>query len=324
MTAEALSFWITKPGQGEIRTTTLPASTTDTVQVRTLFTGISRGTESLVFRGEVPESEYVRMRAPFQEGDFPGPVKYGYIATGIVERGPEALLGRPVFCLHPHQTRFVVPADQVTLLPDSVPASRAVLTANLETAINGLWDASPSLGDRIAVVGAGAVGCLVAWLAGQIPGCEVELIDIDPSRQLIANALGVDFATPEAARTEADLVVHTSGSEQGLGTALRLAAFEATVLEMSWYGRRQCHVALGEAFHMRRLQLKSSQVGQVATTQRARWDYQRRLQLALSLLSDPVLDQLITSESAFADLPETLARLASTPDGTICHRITYS
>lgn len=291
--------------------------------MRALHSGISRGTEMLVFRGEVPATEFERMRAPFQEGDFPGPVKYGYASVGVVEEGPDALKGRAVFCLHPHQTRYVVPADAVHPLPEGVPPARAVLAANMETAINALWDAAPRIGDRIAVVGGGVVGLLVAWLAGRLPGCEVELIDVRPSRRDTALALGVAFATPQDAKPEADRVLHASGNAQGLVTALGLAAFEATVIEMSWYGRREVALPLGEAFHARRLTLRSSQVGHVAAAQRARWSHRRRLALALSLLSDPVLDLLITDSAPFDELPDVLARLSSGCPDTLCQRIDY-
>jgi 2-desacetyl-2-hydroxyethyl bacteriochlorophyllide A dehydrogenase len=316
--------WTVAPGQAELRSETLPAPRPDQVMVRTLHSGISRGTETLVYRGEVPASEFPRMRAPFQAGEFPGPLKYGYSSVGIVDQGPASLLGRVVFCLFPHQTRYVVPADAVHPLPQDVPPARAVLAANLETAVNALWDAAPRVGDQITVVGAGVVGLLVAWLAGRLPGCRVQVVDINPARREIAESLGVDFALPPAAREDADLIVHASGQSAGLAIALRLAAFEATVLELSWYGNREVHVPLGAAFHARRLTLKSSQVGQVAAAQRSRWSHRRRLALALALLSDAALDRLITDASPFAALPDVLARLAANGgDATLCHRIDY-
>ncbi|MBA3624252.1 MAG: zinc-binding alcohol dehydrogenase [Methylibium sp.] len=321
--SEARACWIVAPGGAEIRREPLHAPGPDEVQVRTLHSAVSRGTELLVWRGEVPASEYGRMRAPFQAGDFPGPVKYGYNSVGVVEAGPPELLGRRVFCLYPHQTRYTVLVEAVHLLPDDVPPARAVLAANMETAINALWDASPRIGDRIAVVGAGVVGLLVAWLVARVPGCEVQVIDTRPARRVIADALGVGFALPEAAAPEADLVIHASASAAGLATALRLAAFEATVLELSWYGRRPVEVALGEAFHARRLTLKSSQVGHVAGAQRSRWTHRRRLGLALSLLAEPALDALITDSAPFAELPEVLARLAEGAPDTLCQRIDY-
>lgn len=277
----------------------------------------------LVLAGRVPASEHQRMRAPFQEGDFPAPVKYGYSNVGIVEQGPADLLGRAVFCLYPHQSRYVVPAAAVNLLPDNVPPARAVLAANMETAVNAVWDAEPRVGDRIAVVGGGVVGLLVAWLASRMPGCHVQLVDTYAPRAKVAEQLGLHFASPDDAAPEADLVIHASGNSAGLATALRLAAFEATVLEMSWYGEQRVSLPLGEAFHARRLTLKSSQVGHVATAQRARWTHGRRMALAVSLLQDAQLDALVTDSAPFEQLPQVLARLATGMPDTLCHRIDY-
>jgi len=320
---ETLAYWVVAPGHGELRREAVPQRSEQEASVRALYSGVSRGTEALVFAGGVPESEYRRMRAPFQAGDFPGPVKYGYANVGQVMSGPGTLTGKTVFCLYPHQQRFVVPADALYLLPETVPASRAVLAANLETALNSVWDSGVAPGDRVAVVGAGSVGALAAWLLGRMPGCEVELIDVNPQRRAIAEAFGVTFAEPATARPDADVVLHTSGSPEGLRLALRLAAFEATVCECSWYGTRSATLPLGEAFHSRRLTLKSSQVGSVATTHRARWSLRRRMELALALLTDPALDLLINSEGALEDLPRVMQRLARARGDTIMHRVSY-
>ena len=228
-----------------------------------------------------------------------------------------------MFVLYPHQTRYVVPAQALYVLPDQVPPNRAILGANLETAINGLWDARPHIGDRIAVIGAGTVGCLVAWLASRIAGCRVQLVDINPERRAVATTLGVSFAAPDQAAVLADVVVHASGSAAGLDLALRLAAFETRIVEMSWYGADTVSIALGNAFHSKRLSLISSQVGQVAGSQRARWDHRRRMELALSMLTEPALDALITGESDFEQLPSVMTQLADAPGDTICHRIRY-
>lgn len=319
----AQAFWIVEAGRGEIREEILPTPGSDQLLVRARRSGISRGTESLVFKGLVPSSQWQTMRCPFQTGEFPGPLKYGYASVGQIDAGPDALLGRRVFCLYPHQSAYVVPIGAVTLLPDNVPDTRAVLSANMETAVNGLWDAAPRLGDRISVVGAGVVGALVAALAARIPGVEVELVDSDPGRAGLAAALGCAFALPATAEGECDIVIHASGQPAGLETALRLAGFEATVLEMSWYGARRVPAPLGEAFHSRRLTLRSSQVGAVATAQRARWDFARRMKLAVSLLADPVFDALLTGQSTLDGLPDTLSRLADRVDGTLCHSVIY-
>ena len=315
---------MTAPGRGEIRGEDLVTPSATDVVVQALYSGISRGSEALVFGGHVPQSEWGRMSAPFQAGEFPAPVKYGYSSVGRVVSGPDELRGRTVFVLHPHQTRFVVPATAVHVIPDDVPSARAVLAANLETAINGVWDARPHVGDRISVVGAGAVGCLAAWLASKIPGCDVELVDINPGRAEVAGALGVPFAEPSAAVGEADLVIHASGAPAGLDLALRVAAVEATIVEMSWFGDQVVPLSLGGAFHAGRLTLRSSQVGRVAPSQRPRWNTRRRMQLALALLGDPVFDALISGESAFETLPDLMAQLARSPGDALCHRIRYS
>ena len=321
---EARAFWVAAPGRGEIRGETLAAPAAGEIRVRALFSGVSRGTEALVFQGRVPASEYDRMRAPFQAGAFPAPVKYGYASVGVVESGSRDLDGRVVFALFPHQTRYVVPMDAVTVLPENVPPQRAILAANLETAINGLWDARPHVGDRITVIGGGTVGCLVAWIAGRIGGCDVELVDVNPQRAAVARALGVRFAEPGSAADGPDLIIHASGSASGLALALSIAAFEATVVDLSWYGDQAVPVALGEGFHARRLTLKSSQVGHVSPAQRARWNTSRRMQLALTMLADPALDALITGETAFEDMPALMAALAAAPGNTLCHRIRYA
>ncbi|GAB3005881.1 zinc-dependent alcohol dehydrogenase [Saccharothrix stipae] len=318
MTRFARALWFTSAGKSEIREVELAEPGPGDVLVRTLYSGISRGTESLVLRGGVPESQREVMRAPFQEGDFPWPVKYGYLNVGVVERGP--LLGRTVFCLYPHQTHYVVPADAVTPVPDRVPAARAVLAGTVETAVNALWDAKPLVGDRIAVVGGGMVGCAVAAVLARFPGVRLQLVDADPGRASVAAALGVDFASPEDAAGDRDLVVHASATEAGLTRSLALLAAEGRVVELSWYGDRRVALPLGEFFHSRRLRLIGSQVGVVARPDRT---YAERMALALDLLADPAFDALITGESRFDDLPSVLPALASGALPALCHRVGY-
>lgn len=320
---EARSFWVEAPGRGTLRRETLAPVQPGEVLVTTCYSGISRGTESLVFSGRVPPSQYQAMRAPFQAGEFPAPVKYGYASVGRVEQGPPALRGRSVFCLFPHQDRYVVPVEAVVALPEDLPPERAVLAANTETALNVAWDADIGPGDRVCVVGAGVVGCLIAWLAGKIPGTEVTLVDIQASRASLAAGLGVAFAAPQQAPQEQDVVIHTSASSSGLSTALACAGMEAKVVEASWFGDAQPAVPLGEAFHARRLKLISSQVGQLPAGRRARWSYQRRLAKALELLRDAALDGLISGESRFEELPALMPRLASGSGEVLCQRIVY-
>ena len=324
----ARQFWVRTPGQGEILASPLGPREPDQVLVRALYSGISRGTESLVFRGEVPPSQHQAMRAPFQEGDFPGPVKYGYSSVGEVLEAPDqpgpSLVGRRVFCLHPHQDLYLVPAGAVHVLPDGLPPERAVLAANMETALNAVWDARPSVGDRIVVIGGGVVGLLVAVLCRQIPAAHVTLVDIDATREGVAESLGLEFAVLAPAGVDADFVFHASGSPQGLEAALSVAGVEATVVELSWYGTRSVPLPLGEAFHSRRLTLRSSQVGRIPVDRAPRWDHARRLSVALDLLRDERLDLLISGESDFETLPEVMGRLAGDGRGVLCHRIRYA
>ncbi|MBZ5740617.1 zinc-dependent alcohol dehydrogenase [Nocardioides mangrovi] len=318
------AFWVREPGRGELRSEPVPEPGPGEVLVRTLHSGISRGTESLVFRGGVPESQWGDMRAPFQQGSFPGPVKYGYLNVGVVERGPAELAGRTVFCLHPHQAAYVVPADEVVTVPDDVPARRAVLAGTVETALNALWDLRPLVGDRVTVVGAGMVGCCVARLLARVPEVEVTLVDVDPARAAVAEVLGAAFGTPEDLGDRLgrqDAVVHTSATASGLQLSLDLLEPEGTVLDLSWYGDQRVHLALGGAFHSRRLRIRSSQVGVVAG--RGRRSHADRLALALRLLRDPAYDVLLTGDSPFADLPDVMARLGSGALPALCHTIDY-
>jgi threonine dehydrogenase-like Zn-dependent dehydrogenase len=321
--SDALAFWLREPGVGEIWPAPLPEPGPDDVFVRTLRSGVSRGTETLVFRGGVPASQYAAMRAPFQDGDFPGPVKYGYLSVGVVEHGPPELRGRTVFCLYPHQTAYVVPAQAVVVVPDEVPPARAVLAGTVETAVNALWDAAPLLGDRITVVGAGRVGCAVARLLARFPGVRVTLVDIDAARAGVAAALGVDFALPADATDGRDLVVHTSATSAGLQHSLDLLAPEGTVIDLSWYGDAEVHLSLGGSFHSGRLGIRASQVGIVAAARRGRRTATERLTLALDLLRDPAFDTLITGASRFEELPDVMARLAGGSLPALCHTLTY-
>ena len=321
--AVAQALWYVAPGRAEIREERLGALAPGAVRVRALHGALSRGTEALVAAGRVPESEFTRMRAPHMGGTFPFPVKYGYATVGRVEEGPGGLAGRSVFALYPHQTLFDLPADAVVPLPAGVPPARAILSANMETALNATWDAGPGPFSCIAVVGAGVVGSLVGLLCKRLAGADVTLVDVNPARAEIAAALGLRFAMPDTAPTECDLVVHTSASAAGLVTALNLAGDEATVLELSWYGVGDVAVPLGGAFHSRRLKLVSSQVGKVAPSHRKDWSHRRRLETAIGMLTEPRLDALIAPAVAFHDLPARLPQILAPGSGILCQRIDY-
>ncbi len=321
LTAEAL--WYVGSGQAEIRQERLDPLAEGMVRVRAVYGAISRGTEALIAAGKVPASEYQRMRGPHMAGSFPFPVKYGYATVGRVEAGPDGLIGRNVFVLHPHQTVFDVPADAAVPVPKDVSTSRAVLAANMETALNATWDADPSPAGAIAVVGAGVVGALAGFLCTRVPGAAVTLIDINPAREELARALDLEFARPDHAPGDCKLVVHTSGDPRGLATAIDIAGDEATILEMSWYGEGSVPVPLGGAFHSRRLKLVSSQVGKVAPSRRATTSPRQRLEQAIALLADARLDALLMPATPFRELPERLRDIFDPNSGVLCQLIAY-
>lgn len=311
----ARAFWTVAPGRGEIRTETLPAVAADQVLVRTLASGVSRGTEALVFAGRVPASQHAAMRAPMMDGAFPFPVKYGYSAVG------RRTDGRRVFALHPHQSVFAVRAAMAIEVPDAVPTHRAVLAANLETALNLCWDAVPLAGERMLVVGAGVVGLLAASLLARVPAARVTVVDIDPARERLAALFGCGFCSPAAVPREQELIVHASASEAGLRTCLDCAALEARIIEASWFGDAAPSLPLGETFHARRLRLIATQVGAVAPAMRGRRSHAERLDLALGLLTDDRYDALLDGPTRFDDMPEAMPRILA--PGGLCHVITY-
>lgn len=326
----ARALWYVRPGVAEVRAEALPAVGPGFARVTTLYSGLSRGTERLVLDGAVPATEYDRMRAPLQGGAFPFPVKYGYCATGIVEEGPDELTGRVVFCLHPHQDTFVAAVEMLAPVPDGVPAQRATLAANMETALNAVWDSGATAGDRIVVVGAGIVGLMVAAVCARLPGADVTVIDVLPDRAEIVAALGARFASPSTTTTaasslpiDADVAFHTSANPAGLDTAIGCLGLEGTVVELSWYGTKPVAVTLGGAFHSRRLKIVSSQVGHVSAGHRPRWSYRRRLTKALDLLADPIFDRLVGAEIAFADAAKAVPLALTAPGSGLPPIIRY-
>lgn len=319
----ARSLWYVAPGRAEIREERLPAPRAGDLRIRALHSGISRGTEALVQAGRVPEGEYERMRAPAMAGRFPFPVKYGYAMVGRVEAGPAESVGRIVFALHPHQDVFHAAPDAVLPVPDDVAPARAVLAANMETALNALWDAGAGPADRIAIVGAGVVGGLVGYLCGRLPGADVTLVDTDPARENLARAFGIAFAAPQTMPRDCDLVFHASGSAAGLASAVAAAGDEATIVELSWYGTGTTPLALGGAFHSRRLRLVASQVGQVSPSRRPRWSPRKRLAAALALLADPTLDRLLAPPAGFCELPARLPAILAPQSGVLCQLVNY-
>jgi NADPH:quinone reductase-like Zn-dependent oxidoreductase len=319
-TAQALFY--TAPGLAELREVALPPLGEGMAEVCTLYSGLSRGTERLVSGGLVPPAEYQRMRAPLQEGEFPFPVKYGYAAVGLVEAGPEDLLGRKVFCLHPHQDRFRVGVEWLAQLPEGVPPARAVLAANAETALNAIWDAGLARGERVLVLGAGLLGCLIAAFLARFHG-PVDVTDKLSEPGAVLSDFPVNFLSGPPEGPTYDVVFHSTASAAGLQTALDVLDFEGRVIELSWFGEAPVRLNLGGAFHSRRLSIRCSQVGHVSPARRATTSHRQRLAEALELLAEPRLDRLITGEVAFADLAGEIPRLLAPGAPGIATRISY-
>ncbi|QFR34474.1 zinc-binding alcohol dehydrogenase [Ancylobacter sp. TS-1] len=316
-------LWCAAPGRYELRQAPLGERPADALTIRTIVSGISRGTERLVLEGGVPAGEHQRMRAPFQKGDFPFPVQYGYQSVGVVEAGPAEWIGHTVFALHPHQDHYDLPLAAAMPVPEGIPPERATLAANMETALNAMWDAGAGPGDRIVIVGGGVVGLLLTALACALPGADVTLVDVRPDRAALAESFGAAFALPDAVRDDADIVFHASASAAGLATALAAGGIEARIVEVSWYGDRAPAVPLGGAFHSRRLQLIASQVGAVSPLRRPRWPHARRLAKALDLLGDPRFDRLITHVVPFAQAADRLPHLLTREEDALAILLDY-
>lgn len=323
LTHQALALWYTAPGVAEIRQATLGSLQANHCRIETLYSAISRGTESLVFRGEVPESEFTRMAAPLMAGEFPFPVAYGYCNVGRVIDGPRQWLQKTVFSLGPHQTVFDAPESMLVPVPSGVPAKRAVLAANMETAINAVWTGKPGPADQIAVIGGGVVGILVAYLCRHLPGARVVLVDPIKAREPICQALGVHYAPDAQDIQNCDVVFHASGHAAGLQDALSVAGNEACVVELSWYGTRSVNVELGGAFHSQQLRLQSCQVGHIEQSHQARWSYNRRLLGALDLLSESQLDALLEPAIEFSQLAHEIPNILGPGRSRLCQVISY-
>lgn len=317
------ALWITEPGRVELRSEAMPTPAGGERRARALVSGISRGTESLVLAGRVPASQHQTMRAPAMRGEFPFPVNYGYAWVGQFEDAPH----ERVFALAPHREHQCLGPEQYVRVPATLDDHEASLAANMETALNALWDAELDEGDRVTVIGAGVVGSLVAlacMLVGP-DGVDLELVDLDPEARTRALALGCTFATPDAAASKRTVIFNASGSGLALRRALELADFEGRVVEMSWFGDDDVSLPLGAHFHSQRLRIVCSQVGHVAPAQRAHHTHRQRLQAAIELLADakagPLRAQLLGDRLPIDAAPQRYAELIERPG--LHHCITY-
>jgi len=269
---------------------------------------ISVGTERTVSMGKVPVDLHDSMAVPYMKGAFSFPVKYGYSLVGKVLKGPSEWMGRNVHLMHPHQDYCYSNLSDLFILPPTIPLKRATLISNMETAVNAIWDSQVSIGDRVVVVGFGLIGSLVALIVRQIPGVEVQVVEIDKSRQQVARSLGFGVSD-SCKKNHFDMAFHASGSATGLQNAIDAVGLEGPIIELSWYGNRKVDISLGTTFHSLRKQLISSQVSFIPSTKQSGWDFKRRKKTVLNLLHNPVFDHLLDTEVPFKESPSVFEKI---------------
>lgn len=316
----ATALWFPRARTVELRREVLPAPGPGEVRVRALASGLSHGTEMLVYRGEVPAGTGLDLST--LRGSFAFPISYGYASVGrVVSAAEDVDAPRPgdlVFVHHPHQTGYVVPASLPVILPADLPPELGVFLANVETAINVMLDAHPRLGERVVIFGQGVVGLLLTQLARRTGVERIVTVDPIPLRRELSLRVGADVSLAPgdsvAAKLRdltggvgADLAVEASGNPAALAAALNCVAAEGTVVVSSWYGTKEVTLPLGEAFHRGRIRLVSSQVGSIDPALTARWNHRRRLDLARDLLPTLLLAPLITHRVPFVDAAEAYA-----------------
>ena len=328
------SVWFPRAREVEIRDETVGRPGPGEVRIHAIASGLSHGTEMLVFRGEVPTD--LALDLPTLAGSYAFPIKFGYASVGrVVETGAgvtELAPGDHVFVHHPHQQEYVVRAAAAVRLPKRLPPELGVFLANCETALNVVLDAHPYLGDEVAVFGQGVVGLLVTQLMERAGAAVTAVEPIAVRRELALRGGAEDAVTPEAAaariatRTNgrgADVVIEASGNGGALQLAIDAAAFQASVVVCSWYGSKPVSLDLGSRFHRQRLRLVSSQVSRLDPALAPRWDRQRRLDTALALLEELVLGPLISHRIPFAKAAEAYELVDQRPEETVQVILTY-
>ncbi|MFK7979418.1 MAG: zinc-binding alcohol dehydrogenase [Saprospiraceae bacterium] len=304
MTSTAL--WHISPSESSLQEESLSTPLSHQLLIKSLYSLVSTGTEKLVATGQVPSSMHQLMRVPSMGGAFSFPVKYGYSLVGkVVSEG--IFMGQLVHLLHPHQAALVTDSADVSLVPPNIPAKRAALASNMETALNAIWDSGVSIGDKVVVCGFGMIGGLVARLLSLMPAVEVVVLEKNAYR--IQQATNMGFLVNPTDLSNFDYSFHTSGSSKGLQACIEAVGMEGKIIELSWYGTKSVQLQLGADFHYHRKQIISSQVGHVPFTKNARWDYVRRKAVVWKLLKNPVFDAHITDEVPFGESPAFFAAL---------------
>lgn len=307
----AESFWIRKKNNSFIKKHSISIPQNNEVLVKTIYSGISYGTEKIVYSGNVPKSQRSLMRCPYQEGEFGSNVKYGYMNVGKVMNGPSKLVNRYVYTLYPHQTQYVLPLEELTFIPKLIPIKRCLLTANMETAINAMWDTLPTCGDKILIIGAGIVGFLMAYILMTIIGIEILLIDTDKEKSKIAKIFGIKFSCSIPKSYNANIIYECSGNPSVIDILSSHVNDETVICIMSWYGNSVSNINFGNEFFSKRTKILFSQVAKVSHNRDKYWNNKKRKDLAISLLNDDKLDNLIEKDMiSFHDLPEFFSNTA--------------
>ena len=336
----AISVWFTSPRTVELRASSVAVPARGEVRIQTLFSGISHGSEMTVYRGDVPASLSLDATLPTLQGTFEFPVKYGYASVGrVIDFGADVtgvLEGDLVFAFNPHETCYTVPAGVVIKLPRELNPRIGIFTANVETALNALLDATPRLGERVLVIGQGVVGLLITQLVRRAGASLVITSDLHESRRQLSQLAGADVTLdPSTERiTErvhaltggvgADVVIEASGEPRVLDEAIGAAAQEGRVVIVSWYGTKRADLGLGSDFHRKRLMLKSSQVSNLDPSLAPRWTIARRRELAVGYLSELLLDKLITRVLPFERAAEAYRIIDEQPGEVIQVALDYS
>ncbi len=307
---DAHALWHVDPAHSVLRQQTLGKLTPGECLVKTRFSMVSLGTERLVCKGGMSPEAYGPMTVPYMQGAFSFPLTYGYSLTGEVIDGPQEWLGERVHAMHPHQDLCVIHSHDLTVVPGNVPLDRAVLASNLETAVNGVWDGQPIMGQRVLVIGYGLIGALIAHLVKPIPGIELHIHDIRGSRKELAIANGHHvWDAAESQPGDYDLIFHTSASSAGLQFAIDHTREEGRVIEMSWYGNQTVNLDLGASFHYGRNRIISSQVSRIASPALPHFDHHRRKSLIFQLLADDAYHKFLGEGIVFDQSPSFFSDL---------------